>query len=253
MIILCIDGIDPDLVKEYGWINLFRNNKALTIPKECYVLAGDSEDPERLQPHTTRVWPTIFTGKIIEYGLIKRKGIRKIAHDLLVKAGKTWRGKKIYTFAPVNEELDTVFNHYDSFHWNIPTISPEWIATFPNFEAFERYVKREFMMYELLTFSACYHEIPLQAYYTRYLDMIGHNRPDDLENAYRLIFLGIKSIKEKTNDLIVLSDHGCKKWHTDFAYLGTDHPIGTLGNGVENIRDWIEGLMRIRGEIRYKI
>jgi hypothetical protein len=59
MILLCVDGIDPGLVLEYGWGDLFLFNYSLKIPKECYV--PDVELGST--PHTTRVWPTIFSGE----------------------------------------------------------------------------------------------------------------------------------------------------------------------------------------------
>jgi len=132
LILLCVDGVDPDLVQEFGWGKLFKHNYSLKIPQECYV-----PDPELGSiPHTTRVWPTIFSGKIIDYSLIRRKGIRKILHDLLVRSRITWRGKPRYRVGPANEDLETIFDKYHSFTWNIPTIDPDWISTFPSFEAF---------------------------------------------------------------------------------------------------------------------
>lgn len=245
MIILCVDGIDPDLVNTYKWDSLFEYNCKLEIPKECYVLAGDEEDPHRLQAHTTRVWATIFSGKIIDYGLIKREGLRKKAHDFLVRHNITWRKAKRYKVAPVNENLDTIFNHYRSFAWNIPTINPEWIATFPNYEAFEKYCKRELMMWFLMTWGASYYPENIQAYYVRYLDYVGHNHPDRLMNAYNQIFDHVRDLKQKA-DVILLSDHGCEKgWHTDWAYLGSDYPNNCVN--ISELRGWFEALFKEKG------
>jgi len=56
--------------------------------------------------------------------------------------------------------------------WNIPTITPEWIAQFPTYEAGLNYVKREFQHYLTLA------EYPIQKYdlyaiYTRIVDFWG--------------------------------------------------------------------------------
>ncbi|MHA2052702.1 MAG: hypothetical protein ACW99F_03795 [Candidatus Hodarchaeales archaeon] len=223
MMLLCVDGIDPDLVHEYKWGNLFKYNYKLEIPKECFV--PDSELGST--PHTTRVWPTIFSGQLIDYGSIRRKGIRSIAHDLLVKAGITWkRSKPKYTVNPYNEDIDTIFDQFDSFAWNIPTITPEWIATFPNYPAVTEYCRREFQMWLMMTVGSLTDIWELEAYYTRYLDFVGHKEYKKLRSAYQTIFSHISTLKRKRDDVIVLSDHGCKNGlHTNYAYLGSDEPF----------------------------
>jgi hypothetical protein len=200
MILLCVDGIDPDLVQEFGWENLFKNNYSLKIPQECYV-----PDPELgSTPHTTRVWPTIFSGKIIDYGLIKREGARKMVHDLMVRARITWKAKPSFRLFPSNLDLETLFDNYDSFTWNLPS-------------------KRELWMWILMTQGASITIYPLQAFYLRYVDYVGHNRPKDLRDAYNHVFLHAADLKKK-GDVILLSDHGCKEGlHTERAYLGSDH------------------------------
>ena len=58
MILLCVDGVDPDLVHEFGWDKLFKFNYSLKIPKKCYHKNPDIG----LTPYTLRIWPTIFSG-----------------------------------------------------------------------------------------------------------------------------------------------------------------------------------------------
>ena len=202
----------------FNWGKLFKYNYSLKIPQECYI-----PDPDLgSTPHTTRVWPTIFSGKKVDYGLIRREGIRKILHDLLVRSRITWRGKPRYRVGPTNKDLETIFSEYYSFTWNLPTIDPEWIATFPSKEAFEEYCKRELNMWIRITFGALYIDTPLHAYYLRYVDYMGHNHPDRLREAYNTVFLQASDLKKKT-DVILLSDHGCKDGvHTERAYLGSD-------------------------------
>lgn len=239
MMLLCVDGIDPDLVHEYGWGNVFKYNYKLEIPRECFV-----PDPELgSTPHTTRVWPTIFSGEIIDYGLIKRAGVRSMIHDALVRAGITWRRKKkTYTISPGNEDLDTIFNHYDSFAWNIPTINPEWIATFPSYEAFVKYCEREYRMFQLITSGSMGGSHELEAFYCRWLDYMGHNDWKRLSSAYSRIFIHIHALKELRDDVIVLSDHGCNNGvHTNYAYLGSDAPI--LAESVHELRHEFERIL----------
>lgn len=245
MKLLCIDGLDPDLMREYGWNSLFRYNYKLEIPRECFV-----PDPELgSTPHTTRVWPTIFSGEIIDYGAIRREGFRKVLHDLLVKNRVTWnRSKPKYRVRPVNEDLDTILDHCKSFHWNIPTISPEWISTFPSYEAFVRYCKRELRQWISIVFGSRVMTYQMEAYYTRYVDFVGHNDYKNLEDAYHLVLMNVETWK-KHSEVIVLSDHGCVDGlHTNYAYLGSDRKFMALS--VEEIRDDLERLLRNAGAKR---
>lgn len=241
--LLCVDGIDPDLINEYGWDQLFKYNYKLEIPRECFV-----PDPELgSTPHTTRVWATIFSGRKIDYGLTKREGFRKIAHDWLVRNKITWsRGKKKYRIAPVNENLENILDHYNSFAWNIPTISPEWIATFPGYDAFVKYCHRELIMFTLMCSGARGGAWDLDAYYVRYVDYVGHNEPDNLRRAYDSLFSIVRIWKDKRDDIILLSDHGCVDGvHTNYAYLGSDRKF--KAGSVDEIRKDLERLLRDAG------
>lgn len=235
MILLCVDGLDPGLVHDFGWDKVFKHNYSLSIPKECYV-----PDPELgSTPHTTRVWPMIFSGKIIDYGLIRREGTRKMIHDALVRLGITWRRKKkSYTIAPGNQDLNTIFDDFQSFTWNIPTMDPEWIATFPSYEAFVEFCKRELWMFLQMSRGAIDSVHPVNAFYVRYVDFIGHNEPEKLRGTYDQVFLHASQLKEKT-EVILLSDHGCIQGvHTEQAYFGSDYPI--LAESVDQLRHEFE-------------
>jgi len=136
---------------------------------------------------------------------------------------------------PTNEYLKTIFDEYHSFTWNLPTIDPEWIATFPRYEAFVKYCKRELLMWLRMTMGALYHPIPLQAFYLRYVDFIGHNQSGDLRSAYNTVFLQASDLKKKA-DVILLSDHGCIDGvHTERAYLGSDWKFNA--EWVHELRD----------------
>lgn len=235
MILLCVDGIDPGLVQDYGWDKVFKHNYSLSIPQECYV-----PDPELGSiPHTTRVWPTIFSGKIIDYGVIRRTGARKKIHDFLVRNKITWnRIKKDFKVAPSNVDLNTVFDDFRSFTWNLPTLDPEWLSSFPSYETIVEYSKRELWMFMLMSQGAVYSMFPLNAFYVRYVDFIGHNEPEKLKGAYDNIFLHAHDLKKK-DDLILLSDHGCVDGvHTEQAYFGSDYPI--LAESIHELRHEFE-------------
>lgn len=233
LILLCVDGVDPELVQEFGWDNLFKFNYSLKIPRECYVKCSDIG----ITPYTLRVWPTIFSGQIIDYdyGIIRRKGIRKIIHDLLVQLGITWKGKPKYGLGPYNSDLETIFDEYESFTWNLPTMNPEWLINFPDIETLMKFSKRELRTWIQMTLGASYFDTPIQAYYLRYVDCIGHFHPDELRMAYNTIFLHASDLKKKL-DVILLSDHGCKDGiHTEQAYLGSDYPINA--EWINELRD----------------
>ena len=246
--LLCVDGIDPDLINEFGWDQLFKHNYKLEIPRECFV-----PDPELgSTPHTTRVWATIFSGRKIDYGLIKREGFRKKAHDWLVRNKITWNlTKKRYKVAPFNENLETVLDHYNSFAWNIPTISPEWMAGCPDYDSFVKYCQRELIMFTLMCTGARKGAWDLEAYYVRYIDYVGHNEPDNLRRAYDSLLMMVKLWKEKRNDIILLSDHGCVDGvHTNYAYLGSD--LKFKAGSVDEIRGDLERLLRKAGARKRK-
>ena len=182
LLLLSVDGLDYELIKDMD-ISFFKYNKKLDIPKECFIMSGGN-----LTPHTTRVWASIFTGEKIDYGAIRRKGLRLSLHNLLVNTGLTWKrpsDKKKYKIDPYNIKLDTIFNYYHSFNWNCPTISPEWLSMFPTYEAFEQYCKREFLMWSMISEGATNQLFDLCSFYTRYVDYIGHNRPSELEESYK--------------------------------------------------------------------
>ena len=235
-ILLCVDGIDPDLVREFGWDNLFKFNYSLKIPIECYAMNLDVGPT----PYTLKIWPTIFSGKIIDYPQIRRKGIRKLIHNLLIRVGFNWNGKQKYGINTTNLELETIFDNYPSFTWNLPTMNPECILSFPDLQKCVSHSKRELNMWLRMTLGSLYFDTPLQAYYLRYIDVVGHYNPEKLREAYNTIFLHVSDLKKKGN-VILLSDHGCKDGcHTELAYLGSDHSFNA--KWVNELRVDFEGI-----------
>jgi hypothetical protein len=249
LLILSVDGLDYDRIMDMS-ISKFEYNKRLSIPKECFVMSA-----EGLTPHTTRVWASMFSGLKIDYGSIRRKGLRAKGHDILVKAGITWkRGKPKYTVNPYNKNLDLIFDYYHSFNWNCPTINPEWIATFPNYQGFERYCERELLMWLMITEGAANQWFDLCSFYTRFIDYIGHNKPDELDKHYHTIFNQVNLINaehELDVDVILVSDHGTKDGiHTDNAYIGSDTKISA--NSIHELRIDFERILLMKGVDRIK-
>jgi len=236
ILVLCVDGIDPDHVAENGFSN-FKYNLKLKIPDSCYIQTDHGREP-----HTTRVWPTIFSGKNIDYGVQRRGKTRQVIHDFMVKNKLSWSGPRGYNVAPINVNLDTVFDHYHSFKWNIPTICPEWVSSYPGIEAWRKYMVREYQMWIMMSLGCIYSSYDLMGLYTRRLDYVGHQEPDKMDALYRDIF-GHAEILNTKAKVIVVSDHGCiDKYHTDYAYMGSDLPI-TAGS-VNEVRADIENLMK---------
>jgi hypothetical protein len=232
-----VDGIDPDYVEENGY-SKFRHNLKLNIPDSCYIQTDHGREP-----HTTRVWPTIFSGNVINYGLKRRGKTRQVIHDFLVKNKLTWAGSKGYDIAPVNINLDTVFDHYHSFKWNIPTICPEWISSYPDIEAWRKYMVREYQMWIMMSLGCIYSSYDLIGLYTRRLDYVGHQEPKKMKDLYLDIFEHAHMLNKK-GKVILLSDHGCiDKYHTDHAYMGSDLPISA--ESVNEVRTDIENLMKM--------
>lgn len=240
ILILCVDGFDPDYARENGF-DQFKHSAKLTIPRECYV-----PTPEGPTPHTVRVWPSMFSGKAIDYGPVVRKGLRKWGHDALVRLGATWMGEPRYRLAPSNENLDTVFTGRDSFLWNIPTISPEWITTFPSFDQFMAYCIREHLTYSVLAQGLIVSPWTVGAIYTRRLDAWGHNRPDRIQFLYEAFSSEALSLAQRQqargDHLMLISDHGCLEGiHTDHAYIGATFPF--VAESITDIRRVIEEVL----------
>ena len=247
LLILCVDGFDYDYAQEGGFDRLPYSAK-LEIPRECYV-----PTPEGPTPHTVRVWPSMCSGNAIDYGLVVRTGLRKLAHDALVRLGATWKGAPRYRLSPSNEKMETVFTNRDAFLWNIPTISPEWITTFPSFDQFMAYCKQEFKQFAVLADGLLANsEWDVAAIYTRILDAYGHNYPDKIDKFYeRFAFMAEKAadIQQNNGDhVMMLSDHGCLDGiHTDHAYLGATFPFEA--KNIVDVREVIEkqlGLMNAK-------
>ena len=136
LLILCVDGLDPDYAASMGFS--MEHERKLKIPKELY---------HNGEPLTLHIWPSIFTGKVLRYkGLEEIKsetsGPRLRLRKWLLSHGIKWKrdGIKVTkyeeptpdTYKPkwkvYQTETDTILGNYDSYTWNIPGVSPSFIA-----------------------------------------------------------------------------------------------------------------------------
>jgi len=163
-----------------------------------------------------------------------------MARKLLIASGKKRKGA--YMIAPINRNIDTIFNHHPSYIWNIPTISPEWIVNAPGPKETIDLTHQEYQTFKLLAPQVARLPYALGAIYTRILDIYGHlEKP--LENLYCEIFrLAHKMATFCT--VILLSDHGTPggPYHTDKAYLGSNVPV--YASSVLKVRENIEEILR---------
>lgn len=234
LIVLCVDGLDPDQAREWGFE--LEYNLKLVIPRGCYVAT-----PEGEVPHTVKVWPTMFSGEIIDQTSTIRGPMRLAVHDFLVKYGLSWGGKKRFRVSPHNRALNTVFKERHSYEWNIPTISPTWISRFPELEDVLPFCKWEYITFHNLLRSALSSGVDLFSVYTRLIDALGHYDPSRLEWVYRDVFETARSLGSRAK-VLLLSDHGIVDGaHTDFAYMGSNVPI--VAESVVDVRGEIERIL----------
>ena len=230
LLILCVDGFDPDfaMINDY---DRFSHSAKLTIPRECY-----SETVDGAQPATGKVWPSIFSGRIYDQSVTVRKGVRKFVHDLLMKAGITWSGKKRYWVNPWNKDIETFLTGRNAFGWNLPTISPEWLARFPDLDHIVDFCEREYAMFRFLGRGLVseFGGFELGVIYTRTLDAWGHfthlKGEIDMKRLYQDISAEAWRLSQiqlaRGGHLMMISDHGCLNGaHTDHAYIGATFPF----------------------------
>lgn len=156
-----------------------------------------------------------------------RNGARQIREKL--KKRGILRRKTTYTLGGWNEKLETVFTERDSFIWNIPTLVPEWIVTFPDFEDLERFTRREYEMFEVMANGLYDGAFDVAAIYTRVLDVMSHIGKHREETRFydRISQLTSDLVHERVGgELMVISDHGIVDgFHTDSAYMGATFPF----------------------------
>lgn len=243
LLILCVDGFDYDFAKANDY-DRFPHSAKLTIPRECY-----SETLEGAQPATGKVWPSIFSGRIFDQAVTVRKGARRWIHDLLMKMGVSWSGKKRYWVNPWNKDIETFLTGRNAFTWNLPTISPEWLARFPDLDHIVEFCKREYEIFRFLARGLISEAkgFEIGVIYTRTLDAWGHftHLKDELDmrRLYQEISYEVCRLSQsqlaRGDHLMMISDHGCLNGaHTDHAYIGATFPFEA--ESILDIRSVVE-------------
>lgn len=238
LLVMCVDGLDIEKAKELG---LFMPHyTTLSIPKECYI--------EEIQPHTFKIWSSIFTGRIMDKDIrpFKNKTILQRLIRLLYKFGKIIKDEKAIQYPityPYYIKEESIFNNDNVFGWNIPTFSIDYNVYNYGWMEFRQFCKREFRIFRLLCLSSVFSSYDVFCVYTRILDIYGHWKiPTD--EYYRNIFYLASKLSEKV-DVMLLSDHGTRYedgLHTEESYLGTSFKF--QANSVLDVRSIIEEYLK---------
>lgn len=240
LIVLCVDGLDPDYAKELGFPKLAYESK-LDIPRDLYYEGV---------PITTLVWPSILTGRILDSEIkpaIKLDWIRLPIRKLLHNYGIKWNRKTLllkknikWKSDPFNMEVENVTHKYSNIMWNFPTICPEFISAAPSKEAMLNFGRREYKVWKIITDGMCLYPYELSIAYCHLPDYLGHLKKP-LESIYLDIHHQAERIS-KRRAVMLVSDHGCIDGkHTDHAYLGCTEPV--KARNVLEVRDDIEKIL----------
>jgi len=247
LLILCVDALDYHRVQEYGFPKM-PYEKKLSIPRELYY---------KDNPHSLKVWPSIFSGRIIDTPIYVGP-IKKIKSEIVIMTSRAlaisktkvdpktkkrlrkFSGLGKWMIRPDNVGIETVFDSYDSMIWNIPTITPECIMHFPDRYSMLDYSRREFEVWKMVCYGMSNRDKKLMAAYCHICDVEGHLGLTS-KATYMEVQIIISMIKKHHPDLdiMLLSDHGIDDngKHTKYAYLGCNKPVNA------------ETVMDIRGEI----
>lgn len=232
------------------------------------------------QPTTLEVWASMFAGRVIKCtpdqlvapktktvryrlrSILQRLGIKRLLNRFGIDHRKV-RDRVIgdpmmelrWRIVPYHVTEETVFDHYQSMTWNIPTLDPSYLFGVPPFLR-EAHDLNEYHQWLLISKALSKSEYDLGACYFHRVDSLGHNliepRNDDtqeqIENR-QMVLDEIKnmysSIKEHAHaledecDIMIVSDHGCLYGiHTNKAYLGATFPF--KAQTVLDVRQVIE-------------
>lgn len=223
LIILCVDGLDPDYAGELGFPKMQYESK-LSIPKELFYEGV---------PHTQLIWPSMLSGKIVltdfDFSLrldIWLGGIRLPIRRLLHKHRIEWKREKRGTWGinPANLDIETVGDRYNTIMWNFPTMCPEFICKFPSLNDMLRYGRREYEVWKMVTYGMCLYPYDLSVAYCHLPDILGHMKKP-LEDTYLDVYHHAMMLS-KYRTVMLVSDHGCLDGeHTHHAYLGCMEPV----------------------------
>jgi len=246
LVILCVDGLDPDLASKNNFS--MRYESRLSIPVELYGVTG--------QPWTPRVWPSIFSGELELYPLLgkKKSWLRLKISEFLISHGIRWRrnGLKITRWRDgvckyrlihmprIAEDL--VIDNYRSFLYHVPAVSNDFF-----YGNYPKYDDLEWEQFNMLALFSKYLDKDIAAIYTRIVDAKGHMYIEGNETSekvlleyYRQVFELVDTLKE-WGAVMLISDHGTIGDHTEHAYLGCTESVHAIS--VLEVRRDIEGIL----------
>jgi len=252
-LILCADGLCPDLAAEYGFPKMPYETE-LKIPENLYYDGT---------PASLKIWPTIFSkekvnltaadnfidstkkrrkGYYIRKGLFWTKYIMKALKINYRNLSEKLFGSYecIWKLAPTNK-IDTIFNDFYSITWNVPGICPEFLYQLP-FKDGLKYRSREFDLCRLITDGMSTSLFDLGVSYFHTIDYFAHrNMP--VKGLYLCVHDHIRKLTNRC-DVMLVSDHGCDPatgYHTEKAYLGCTRPI--FSKSVSEVGEDIHRIM----------
>lgn len=267
LLVLCVDGLDPDLAEEYGYPKM-PHERRMTVPSELC---------QNGRPRTLKVWPAMFSEEYVPDDEVLDAFFSKpFSDDILFKLNKYVRrvlvslgAKKVlqalgidyrrasketfgwevtgttWRIVPFNAGIRTIADDYDSVMWNVPTLCPEFVFQMP-FEEGAAHRLREYVNWKILTEGMSLYPIDLGIAYCHIVDFYAHiRRPveelylDVHEHAHRL---------SKRCDVMIVSDHGTipeTTVHTDHAYLGCTREVF-----AESVLDVKKDISRIMEELK---
>jgi hypothetical protein len=261
LLILAVDGLDPDFVSELGYPKM-PHEKKLYVPPELYWNG---------QPSTLTVWASMLAGRVVydrkKVETVKRRntgrkinkgtrrlltllGAKKILGDKYKNASKLVFGDRTsyqrWSTKCINYGIETVADRYLSIMWNVPTICPEFLYRVPAAHHL-RFRKRQYQIWKLVSESMSLYPYDLGVAYFHLIDDLAHyKREEEVKFIYEDVHLHARKLSERC-DVIVVSDHGTSAKtakHTTHSYMGSTKPINATT--VLEVRNDIEAILDTR-------
>lgn len=243
--VLCIDGLEYDIVHGYGLKNLLQKEYG-----KVELPIKEDEDPK-----TPIMWTAFFTGKppadtgVDSLGSVQKSmGLSWRIQKLMKKIGvKKMMLEAVSGFnikVNVKHDFDTLF---DKVEKNVVISMPNYNEDLTNFlirnriadfieekysqKRFDSLVMRAFKRKKKMLLDSLGKEWDLLAIHFFFTDAVCHAFFDDEDTVlyyYSIMDKTVKEIASKIDDdtlLVIVSDHGCKRGlHTDYGFYSLNEP-----------------------------
>lgn len=262
--VLALDAADFELLRRWDCKNiLLKNHRDL----ETVAFTHDL-------PYTPEVWATVATGLSPEEHGVSGKTeewdsfllnsaspvIKRFPDSFRTRAGKIAERFGANTKQPslVN---DTVFSNGMLVQWpgiteaNHFKEAQHWLSLINDGKLSERELRNRLMANTGMEFGwlmgTSYTDLPIVGIHSHVLDVAGHvyaNRPDKLKEYYLFVDSLAKNLRDKCDELVIISDHGMQVGVLNDAHPGTHSWrafIGTtldedLPSNVIEIAEWLK-------------